>query len=472
MSCYQNRLLTEGIRAIEKLPEKEAFVAQYSSLSLQEAIAKRTKLAELRYQIQPVFDHFQYLLKLLTGLMALLFFIIGATGVTQLLVNEQGTQINFFWMLILFIVPNLFSLGLWLLLYFKTRLVSLSWLANLCLSCISVMDRFHHKVTNKHAHYSTLFKCYFAHRFSGFLGKSQLSLISHICWASYLLGATLSVVVVLATHQVDFIWQTTILNEQVFLSLTSLLTYLPNLLSIHVPSANDVLHANLGVVNSLSDAQSLRVSWSNLLLFSLTVYALLPRLLLMFYFTYRLSILKQQFRLDLSAPYYVQLKSILHPIAQAPFIKDADEQSVKAQVVTDTSHCKNADSVTLPEQLYRIAIELNTARYQQALIHSGLAKKELANLLDGEVQQQVINTIQTQSIQQILLYVDIQRTPDRGWLSFVRQCQLDENSQIFVVLLGGKDLTNEKLSKRLTMWCEKAAQVNIQQTHISYLLQS
>lgn len=469
MSRYQRRLLTEAIRAIEKQPVKGAFQADYRSLSLEQAIDKRTQLAELRYQIQSTLKHFQHLLKLLMVVMAVLFFIIGAGGVNQLLVNEQGTQINFFWVIILFIVPNLISLSIWLLLYLKTHLVNMSWVANLCLAGLSFIDRFHHKASYLHSYYPTLFRFFFSHRFSGKIGRSQLSLISHIWWGSYLLGATLSVVVILATHQVDFIWQTTILNEQVFLNLTALLTYLPKLLSIHVPTANDVLNANLGMHNSFSAAQNMRVGWANLLMFSLTVYALLPRVLLSVLFIQRIKFLEKSFKLDLSAPYYVQLKSILHPVAQSSFIKDADsEQADEAQAVV---LCQETQLKDLPKQAYPIAVELGTKRYQQALKQvEALSYGPLLNVLDKDSQQQAITNIQTQTPQQVLIYVDMQRAPDRGWLSFVKQCRINETSQLYLVLLGAESLDPALLNKRLTLWCEKAAQANITQSQISYLL--
>ena len=218
-----------------------------------------------------------------------LFFNLRGNSISQLLVSENNSQINFFWALLLFIVPNVLSLLLWLFLYFKSKAVNFTWVASFSLSLISLLDKLHHKLTTKHPHYLVLFQYYFEHRFGTYLGRSQLSFMSHFWWCSYLLGATVSLLLVLATHQVDFIWQTTILNEDAFLWLTQLLTYLPELLNISVPSANELAYASINAVNPVDIAQYSRVNWSNLLIFSLVVYALIPRLILTFIFYRRIK---------------------------------------------------------------------------------------------------------------------------------------------------------------------------------------
>lgn len=73
MDLYQKYLLTEGIRVIEKTSPSEKFKAAYQNLKFEEAVLKRTHLAELRYQITPALNHFKHLIHLLNGLMGLIF---------------------------------------------------------------------------------------------------------------------------------------------------------------------------------------------------------------------------------------------------------------------------------------------------------------------------------------------------------------------------------------------------------------
>ena len=475
MSLYQDRLLTEGIRIIEKNAPSNSFNANYSALTFQDALFKRTQLAELRYQTTPVFNHFQKLVKLFCSVMCLLFLMIGATSVSTFLVSETGAQINFFWAIVLFIAPNILSLIIWLFLYFKKNAINNTWVTNLSLLLITLLDKLHHKISNKHPHYIALFEYYFEHRFGSYLGRVQLSLISHLWWSSYLLGATLSLLVVLATHQVDFIWQTTILSEDVFVQLTQILTTIPHLLGINVPSASDVSNATIGLTNPLQLAQDSRVSWSNLLIFSLTVYALLPRFILMLFFQRAVKSQQKQFTLNLSLPYYVQLKSLLHPIVNTSFISDPDslhDSKQSTQTINQMINRKGYESTLLiPENAYPLAIELNHSRFQQANKHAAdYAVASLINVVDSDSQQTALLQIQSGNVSNIVLYVDLKRLPDRGWLTLVKKCYYQSNVQIYLVLLSEQLIEkNEPLLSRLQDWLEMAAQANITEQHITYI---
>lgn len=472
MDLYQNRLLTEGIRIIENTSPSTKFNADYSALNFEDALSKRTQLAELRYQVNPVFQHFQHLVKLFCALMCLLFLVVGASSVSQFLVNESGTQINFFWAIVLFIAPNILSLMIWAFLYFKKNVFNISWFANLSLSLIALLDKLHHKVTVKHPHYLTLFQYYFEHRFGTYMGSTQLSFISHLWWASYLLGATLSLLVVLATHQVDFIWQTTILSEDAFLSLTQLLSYMPNMLAINVPSANDVSHASIGIVNSLQVAQESRISWSNLLIFSLVIYALVPRILLVLIFNQAIKNRKKQFKVDYSLPYYVQLKSLLHPIVNANFIVDSDEHKNLAAGKGISTDKQYNHSLKMPERAYPVAIELNDYFFQQANKHvSEYYSVALINVVDSQSQQASLSALKSSQLEHVLVYADSKRLPDRGWLSLVKKYHYKENTQVYLILLGNEAADqNDLLLSRLQDWIEMVAKVNISAQNITYLI--
>ncbi|WP_208380201.1 DUF2868 domain-containing protein [Psychromonas algarum] len=470
MDLYQHRLITEGIRIIEKPSPSNNFNADYNHLSFSDALLKRTQLAELRYQVGPVFLHFQYLIKLFCALMCVVFLCVGASSVSHFLVSEKGSQINFFWAIILFIVPNVISLIVWVFLYFKRYAFNFAWLTNLSVSIIGLLDTFHHKVNTKHPYYTALFRYYFEHRFGKYMGKAQLSFISHLWWSSYLLGATLSLLLVLATHQVDFIWQTTILNEGAFLWLTQTLTYLPELLSINVPSPSDVSHASIGIINPLQAAQDIRVSWSNLLIFSLMIYALLPRIILLLTFYQRIKSKKKHFTIDFSLPYYVQLKSLLHPITNAHFIKDADQQKASEEMKVNNAHYNEA--LVLPEKMYPFAIELDEKCLKQANSHIKAHYEEpLINILDNQSQQAVLSQLSSSKAENIVIYVDVKRLPDRGWLRLVKQCCYESNVTVYLILLGEQSVdVNSSLSVRLQDWIEIAAQARISTENITYLI--
>jgi hypothetical protein len=280
----------------------------------------------------------------------------------------------------------------------------------------------------------------------------------------------LSLFLVLATHQVDFIWQTTILSEDTFLQLTQWLTYLPNLLAINVPTPSDVSHASIGIVNPLQVAQEIRISWSNLLIFTLIVYALLPRIILVLVFYQGIKQKKKNFQLDLSDAYYIQLKNILHPVGKASFISDADQCQANVDNHQDKESSQYNQSLVMPQNAYPIAIELNHRNLQQAdkhvLKHYSV---DLINVLDNVSQQAALSALKSSAAEHVILYVDVKRVPDRGWLSFAKKCQYKSNVQLYLLLLGEQPINKAKISARLEDWIEIAAKVNISSQYITYL---
>jgi len=471
MDLYQRHLLTEGIRVIEKTAPSDKFKAAYQNLKFEDAVLKRTDLAELRYQTAPIFNHFKYLINLLNGLMCFVFLILGATSISQLLVNENNSQINFFWALLLFIVPNFLSLLLWFFLYFKSKAVNFTWVASFSLSLISLLDKLQHKITTQHLYYPALFQYYFDHRFGSYLGRSQFSFMSHFWWCSYLLGATFSLLLVLATHQFDFIWQTTILNEDAFLWLTQLLTYLPELLNISVPSVKEVAYASINAVNSVDMAQYNRVNWSNLLIFSLVIYALMPRLILTFIFYRRIKYKQQNFKPDFTLPYYLQLKNIIHPIMNARFIKDADRQisenTNKRIPAADFNH-----NMSMPLDAFPIAIELTQQAYQDALkIVNAHYSVKLLNIIDRESEEKVLSALASSHLSGLIVFVDIARLPDRGWLTLIKKCSDKISGEMYLVILGQETVDkNPRLFARLQNWIEIAVKANISEKNMTYII--
>jgi len=463
MKEYQDHLLAEGIRLIEKTPSPDMFSTAQDTRSFQAQVIKRAKIAELRYQVMPVFHHIKRLMTVFIGCMCLCFFIIGLGSIAPLSSHQDYAQINIFWAILLLIIPNLLSLLMWLLLFTRSNLVKVSWISHFSLSLMAMLDKLHHKVVPQHGHYATLFRYYVEHRFRGEMGRAQLSFMSHIWWTSYTLGATLYLLLVLATHQVDFIWQTTILNETTFVWLTQLLTALPDLIGIAVPNPSDVMQVNIGAINSSDVAQYQRLHWSNLLLFSLVVYALIPRAILAWGFAWRVKQLQKRFRININLPYYVQLNSLLSTSTQKHFIKDQDTLSSK---VTSPDIMMLLDNKQmLPANAVGIAVELSDRYLQFAQkMLDNFQGSGLSNIIDRASEQQALQTLYTAEKQPLILFVDAKRLPDRGWLTLVKKCRYRDDLNITLVLLVS-DKQDLQSSVRLQDWLAIATQAKIQPQH-------
>ncbi|TQV63523.1 MAG: DUF2868 domain-containing protein [Halothiobacillaceae bacterium] len=144
--------------------------------------------------------------------------------------------------------------------------------------------------------------------------------ISHMLWSVALLGALAGLWVTLATQRYGFIWETTILPAEVFVSLTHVLGIVPAWLGFSVPDANMVRAS--GAVPLQDDAA--RQAWSSWLLGCVIAYGLLPRLLLTLGCLAAGQAGMHRMRLDMTLPGYAPLKARLQPSSQSIGVVDRD----------------------------------------------------------------------------------------------------------------------------------------------------
>jgi hypothetical protein len=125
----------------------------------------------------------------------------------------------------------------------------------------------------------------------------------------------------------------------------------------------------------------------------------------------------------------------------------------------------------VPELSYAIAIELGSVYLQQASSYSKFHRSiGFMHAIDAQSQEEALNALELSNAQSILLYVDINRVPDRGWLSFIKKCQMKSTAEQYLILLGSDALSkNEHLQTRLEDWLEMSAQVNIRAEQVTYL---
>jgi len=467
LSQFESRLLVEGVRAIESAtPTQHMNTCKSDDKSFEALLFQRATEQDDTLQITSLFAHFKSLTKNIYRLFAFILFILGALAVNNMLFTEQLTSVNFFWAFTLFFIPNLVMFGVWLFLFLKPSLLQNSSLTRFTLSSIKLIERRFNKAQIKRNNYWILFSCYFELHFSKNLGRYKLSQLTHLLWLSYFSGALLMSVVMLATHQVDFIWQTSILSSESFQSLTQLLAYLPQKLGFIVPTIEQIQQSHLSIEN-LVDADNRRLAWSSLLISSLLLYGVLPRLLLYFYVSFQFKQFKIRYSLDLSLPYYVQLRQLLKPNKATLGITDADEEVTKKNLVNfQYTACK---SVQLPQHFYPVAIELSAPQFSLAKAHLQLvfpeSKVNLVNVCDHSQQQRLLSDIQLNNNQTVALYVALNRVPDRGLKRFVTQLTAIPGKQYHLFLL----VDNKRSTQRDNDWYRLADSVGIQLDNILHI---
>ncbi|WP_157600995.1 DUF2868 domain-containing protein [Psychromonas ossibalaenae] len=462
MNRFQQILLAEGVRAVEgDSPSLAEHAEDKSALSFEQLVLYRAGQLDLRLQISPLFVHFKRLFVNLSFFLFFVLFILGAGSVQKLFFSAQGTEVNFFWAFALFFIPNLLTLLLWGLFYFQGTALNTGWLQRFSLFSLKSFEKRFNQQSSQNPHYWSLFRCYFQVTFSRSLGRYQLSALTHLLWFSYFCGATLMLVVMLATHQVDFVWQTSILSVQSFQWLTESLAYLPNLLGFPVPTIEQIQQSHLGAVNLLGDAENTRFVWSSLLISSLVLYGLLPRLLLMLLMRFLLTAGQNKFSLPLTNPYYVQLRQLLKPNVTSLGISDPDV------CVTQPAYQGSMEKHThgLPEQFYPVAVELSEKQLIQVKEHIKDYAPDYCDsfrhISDYPSQQKLLADIVNINSDSVLLYLSLQRAPDRGLLGFIKALTARNNKPCYLLLINDGLLSAEKLNKRRSDWYGLAQQADV-----------
>ena len=470
MKLFEQRLLAEGLRAIEgDSPALSVPVSEKLATSFEGRLLQRAVTLDPQLQITMLFSHFKGLAKNLFILFALLLFALGGGSVQQLFFSEQGTQINFFWAFALFFIPNLLALCLWLLFFLRPGLLTHAWLARFGLFLLKTVEKRFNPQAAQDPHFWPLFRCYFKIRFSEELGRYQLSVLTHLLWLSYFLGASLMLVIMLATHQVDFIWQTTILSLANFQWLTELLAYIPDLLGFPVPNLEQIQQSHLGTVNIIVDAQQSRFAWSSLLISSLLIYGVVPRFFLFLLMQFLLKRERKQFSLNLSSPYYVQLRQQLKPNVTSLGVSDPDRFKV-----TPSEHLyTEISSQPLPASFYPVAVELSEKQLmicqkhikQYSPEHSGALK----HICDFQAQQSLLKDFAEIKQQAVVLYVTLSRLPDRGLSGFIRSLTRLGHKSFYLLLIDDGLSSPEQVNKRRSDWYTLAAQADIPLDNILHL---
>ncbi|MDG4601544.1 MAG: DUF2868 domain-containing protein [Defluviicoccus sp.] len=159
-------------------------------------------------------------------------------------------------------------------------------------------------------------------------GRWLVSALSHGLWFGYLAGGSAMVFLLLSTRQVSFAWETTILSAEDYIALTRALAAAPGWLGFAAPDAQQIAASQIPLAAAPSAAADR--AWAGLLLGSLFVYGVLPRLVLVLLCLGLGRRAIRRYRLDTSRPGFARLQERLTPLAQTTGVIDADQDGPAA----------------------------------------------------------------------------------------------------------------------------------------------
>lgn len=237
------------------------------------------------------------------------------------------------------------------------------------------------------------------------LSRWAFGLLVHGLWLLALLSALASLLLLLATRRYGFVWETTLLGSDTFVSLTQALGAVPSLLGFNQPDSLLIRASGAGPLLE----EGARQAWASWLLGVLLVYGLLPRALLLMLCLGRWLHGKRGLALDLNLPAYQLLREHLQPDSERLGISDL---APPLPPIASTDSQVQASSGAL-----LVAIELDPQRPWPPSLPSGVAN---AGILDSREQRQhLLEQLSRFPPARLVVACDPRRSPDRGTLALL-----------------------------------------------------
>ncbi|SDL01847.1 DUF2868 domain-containing protein [Pseudomonas indica] len=264
-------------------------------------------------------------------------------------------------------------------------------------------------------------------------------------WLLTLLSAVLTLLALLSTRRYGFVWETTLLSSDTFVSLTRALGALPALIGFPLPDVATI-RASGDVAVPLESA---RHAWAGWLIGVLLVYGLLPRLLLALFCLWQWKRGTAALALDLSLPGYQLLRERLQPASERLGVSE----EAPAALPEPKGGAYPGDSAGA----LLVAVELDDRRPWPPALPKSVAD---AGILDSrEQRQRLLDQLTRFPPERLVIACDPRRSPDRGTLALLGELARTASATRVWLLQAppGEALDSERLED----WHQALAQLGL-----------
>ncbi|MCF5707004.1 DUF2868 domain-containing protein [Pseudomonas syringae] len=239
------------------------------------------------------------------------------------------------------------------------------------------------------------------------LNRWALGLVVNSLWLIALISALVVLLLLMSTRRYGFVWETTILSSDTFVSLTQTLGTIPAWIGFSVPDESMIRASGNGALI----IENARQAWAAWLVGVLLVYGILPRLALAGFCLWRWKHGRAALRLDLEQPDYLELRERLMPSSERLGVNDA-EPDLLHQVQRDAGTAKSEGALL-------VAIELDDQQVWPPHLPAGIAN---AGVLDSrESRQKLLEQLTHYPPARLLIACDPRRSPDRGSFALIAE---------------------------------------------------
>ncbi len=375
--------------------------------------------------------HLRSAMRIVFGLGAAIASVAGIATAHTALSAPPGTPVNFHWALLGLLGVETVVLVLWIAFALASRGESTSPSLG---GFVFAVGRWLARVLHRDAVQVAMVRAVAAVNARGPIARWSFGTITHGLWLAFLAGALAMSLLSLSVKQVSFVWQTTILSEQSYLPATEALAALPRLVGFSTPTADDIRASRW----TGHGAPPRRVSraWAELLVASLILYGLVPRLLLFALCWFKRSRAIRSFRLDLDLPEYQRLRERLMPPVRGKRIVDGDDEPVgDAGPGLDAPPVIEFDG---PVALVGLEIEIPVDGWPPASVD--VDWRDLGSVDNRDDRQRAVGALESSPPGLVLVAVSLLTSPDRGMGGFLDKLRRAGAAPIALLLTDGKRL--------------------------------
>lgn len=228
--------------------------------------------------------------------------------------------------------------------------------------------------------------------------KWYVSRISHQFWLASLSGMLVSLILLLLVKNYNFVWESTLLQDSNVVEVVKLMSWLPHWVGFPTPTAQDIITAQM---NPETTPQMISFRWAMLLIGSLLMYGIVPRLLA--WLCCLMMVRSSRMKLDVKQPYYQKIIDFW----QRKVI-DPDDSPAEQKPIAPTAQISLANKLA-------VLLEYPQANPQWYAKTVGMAAQNFGRIDDRDDLEKLITYLQSNPVQ-VLVGISNLALPDRGTL--------------------------------------------------------
>lgn len=300
----------------------------------------------------------------------------------------------------------------------------------------------------------------------GDMGRGLLSTATHTLWFSYTAGALAAALVLMAIYQYDFHWATTIVPDEAMVAMLAGLGSAPSLFGFQVPDPELIRFSRRGMEPGYG-----REAWSGLVVGSLVVFGLVPRLLFACLGLVQLRRATAGYRLDLTRPGYARLAHRLQPVSSRLGRKGAPPPIPVTDHIPGSQRFDAAPSVNPAEAdgvVYLVGLERDP-EVPWPPVDPALESVELLGCADNRVgRKDILAALESLPTPpgRVLVLTPTARTPDRGIESFLRALGERAFAPVWLILETAPALGDDRARHRTEQWRRLAGRAGVEQVQV------